>query len=320
MSRHGRMLAATLAVFAVAAAVGWMTRSSAQDKAPPPAEKVAAEKEEKDDASDVGAVRKTAEEFAKAFNKGDAKAVAAFWTRDGEFVGPDGEPVRGREAIEKDYVEFFKKNPKARVEVHIESVRVLGRHTALEEGSLKLHLDGDREPGESRYSVLHVRDGDAWRMASVREWVPDPAQLVSLKDLEWLVGEWVAKTDSAEVTTRYAWDEDRAFLRCRYTLKRGGKVVSSGTQIIGKDPAGGLRAWVFDRSGTFGESSWSRDGDRWVIESSGTLPDGSERTATNLLVPLGKDAFTWQSVDQTVAGSPLPDTPPLKVTRVKAEK
>ena len=34
---------------------------------------------------------------------------------------------------------------------------------------------------------------------------------------------------------------------------------------------------------------------------------------------LGKDAFTWQAVERTAAGSPLAGTPPLKVTRVKAE-
>jgi hypothetical protein len=51
-----------------------------------------------------------AEAFAAAFNKGDAKAVAAFWTMNGEYAGPDGEKIRGREVIEKEYADFFKKN------------------------------------------------------------------------------------------------------------------------------------------------------------------------------------------------------------------
>jgi uncharacterized protein (TIGR02246 family) len=116
-----------------------------------------------------GIQARTAEAFAKAFNAGDAQAVAAFWTRDGEFVGAEGETVRGRELIEKSYREFFKKHPKAAIEVEIQSVRRLGRHAALEEGRLSLRLPGDREPGQSRYSVLHVREGDSWKMASVRE-------------------------------------------------------------------------------------------------------------------------------------------------------
>jgi uncharacterized protein (TIGR02246 family) len=317
-----RTILATTALFAAGALFGWLAASGrlvpnvhAQDKAPA----AAGQDPAKPDSPEVAAVRKAADEFTRAFNQGDARAVAAFWTKDGEYVGPDGEALHGREAIEKDYVEFFKDNPKASLEVHIDSVRLLGRHTALEEGSLKLTLPGQAESHSSRYSVLHVREDDGWKMASVREWLPDPSDL-GLKDLDWLVGAWLAKTDAVEVRTDYAWDEGKAFLRCRYTLKRGDKAESSGTQLIGKDPAGGLRAWVFDSSGAYGESSWSRDENRWVMEAAGTLPDGSEVTAVNVLIPLGKDAFTWQSTERVVSGSPVPDTPPLRVTRVKAEK
>jgi uncharacterized protein (TIGR02246 family) len=315
MSRNGRVGAAVVAVVLIAAAVGSRYRSPAQGPAAPATQ--AAPDEAKPETPELAAVRKTADAFTSAFNSGDAKAVAAFWTKDGEYVGPDGATLRGREAIAKEYADFFKKNPKARVEVHIDSVRLLGRQAALEEGTLQLRLRGDKEPGVSRYSVLHVREDDGWRMASVREWIPNPAELVSLKDLEWLLGDWTAKDGDTEARTSYAWDEDHAFLRCRYTLKEGGKVVAAGTQIIGKDPAGGLRSWLFDRSGTYGESSWTRDGDHWVIEATGTLPDNSTITAVNILIPLGKDAFTWQSVERTAAGSPLPDLPPVRISRAK---
>jgi uncharacterized protein (TIGR02246 family) len=316
MRRHARTFFAAAAALAVVAGVGSLYRSSARDDAPRPADGA----DTKGESPDLAAVRKTADEFVKAFNKGDAKAVAALWTKDGEYVGPDGETIRGREAIEKDYVDFFKNNPKASTEVQVDSLRQLGKHTILEEGTLKLHLPGDKEPGVSRYSVLHVRDDDGWKMATVREWVPDPSELVTLKDVEWLIGDWAALSKEVEVRVSYSWDEDKVFLRGRYTVKRDGKVASSGTQVIGKDPNGGLRAWQFDSSGSYGESSWSRDEGRWVVEASATLPDGSEATATNILIPLGKDAFTWQSVNRSVAGNPVPDLPPVKVTRAKAEK
>jgi uncharacterized protein (TIGR02246 family) len=303
------------AVVAAAALAGWLYRLPAQDRA-------GADGKDKKDAesAEIAAVRKTADGFAKAFNAHDARAVAAFWTTAGEYVGPDGETIRGRDELEKTYAEFFKNHPKAAVEVEIASVRLLGRHTALEEGSLKLKLPGEKEPGVSRYSVLHVREEDGWRMASVREWVPDPQELVSLKDVEWLLGDWVAGAGDIEVCISYAWDEDRAFLRGRYVRKHKGKALSSGTQVIGKNPGGGLRSWIFDSSGTFGESVWTRDEGRWVIEAAGTLPDESDVTAVNILIPLGKNAFTWQSTDRTAAGLELPDGPPVKVTRVKAGK
>jgi hypothetical protein len=64
----------------------------------------------------------------------------------------------------------------------------------------------------------------------------------------------------------------------------------------------------------------SRDGKRWEIASTGRLPDGSTMTATNLLVPLGPDSFTWQSVKRSVNGEEVGDIPPVKVTRVKEKK
>jgi uncharacterized protein (TIGR02246 family) len=322
MSSNGRVLATALAGLALAVTAALLGRSTAQESARPRGAGPAPGKagEVKQESPEAAAVRQKTAEFVAAFNKGDAKAAAHCWMKDGEFIGPDGNTLHGRRAIEKGYIEFFKKNPKARLELHTQSLRQFGHHAALEAGTLKLRLPGSRQPAESRYSVLHVRDADGWHMASVHEWTPDPAELVSLRDLEWLVGEWVGKAGGTEVRTRYSWDEDRAFLHCRYTLKKDGKVVSSGLQVIGKDPAGGLRSWQFDRSGRVGESLWSRDGDHWVIEANAPLPDGGEAHTVNLLIPRGKDAFTWQPGKHTASGTPLPEMPPLKITRVKASQ
>src|SRR5262249_54572347 len=151
-----------------------------------------------------------------------------------------------------------------------------GKFTALEEGTLTLKIPGDSSHGVSRYSVLHVIGDDGWKMATVQEWIPDPAELITTKDIEWLVGEWSAKNGDAEAHVKYEWDQAKVFLRGQYTLNRSGKQAASGTHVIGKNPDGGLRSWVFDSSGTFGESVWSKDDNRWVIEATGTLPDGNE--------------------------------------------
>jgi hypothetical protein len=138
-----------------------------------------------------------------------------------------------------------------------------------------------------------------------------------LKDVDWLVGEWTASGPGGELKVSYAWDENKAFLNGTYSLTRDGKGLMSGRHIVGVNPAGGLRSWQFDSSGSIGDSLWTRDGTRWLIEASGTLPDGSELTAVNVLIPLGPDTFTWQSTSRAVGETPLPDQPPVKVTRVK---
>jgi uncharacterized protein (TIGR02246 family) len=318
MSRDKRVLAVlAVALVVIVVAVHSLGRTPAQEKAAVTGKEKG---EDRGDDAEIAAVRKSAARFVKAFNDRDAKAAAALWTKDGEYTDPDGETVRGRAALQKSYAEFFKKHPKARLEVKVESVRLFGRYTAVEEGILRLRLPDAPIPEPTRYSALHVRDGDTWRVASVREWIPDPATQVSLKDVEWLVGDWTARVEETEVRTSYKWGEDKLTIRCYFTVKKGGKLVSSGTQIIGKDPASGLRSWLFDRSGAFGESMWSRDGDRWIIEAGGSLPDGSEITAVNILIPIGPDAFTWQSTERTAGGHPLPDVPPVRVTRVKGGK
>jgi uncharacterized protein (TIGR02246 family) len=315
MNRHQLLLAAALGVVAVFALGGQRDRSPAQDRDSAPAAASAQQPSKAD--SPEAAIRQLGASYTKAFNAGDAKAVAAFWTVDGEFTTPEGETVRGRDAIEKGLAEQFKAQPKMSIEVTVDSLRTIGRNTAVAEGVIRSRVPNDPEPVQTRYSALFVREEDGWKVASVREWVPDPATDVSLKDVDWLLGEWTAKGDGGELRIVYTYDENKMFIHGKYSLSKDGKVVHSGTQIIGNDPLGGLRSWVFDGSGTTGDSAWLRDGNKWVIEAVGTLPDGADVTAVNVLVPLGPDSFTWQSTNRVVGGVEMPDQPPLKVTRVK---
>jgi hypothetical protein len=69
--------------------------------------------------ADRDALAKVARSFAAAFEGGDAKAVAAHWTENGEYVADDGTVIRGRVAIEDDYAGLFAKR-KGTVKVEIE--------------------------------------------------------------------------------------------------------------------------------------------------------------------------------------------------------
>ena len=57
--------------------------------------------------SELEAIRKSSHAFEEAFNKADAKAVAALWTIDGDYVDETGQVFAGRDAIEKQYADFF---------------------------------------------------------------------------------------------------------------------------------------------------------------------------------------------------------------------
>jgi hypothetical protein len=151
-------------------------------------------------------------------------------------------------------------------------------------------------------------------VATLHEWSADGN---SLREISWLIGTWTAKVGESEVRTTYEWDESKHFILVRFAIKDKERTLS-GTQRIGYDPRSGqLRSWLFEDGGGFGEAIWARDGNRWVQTAMGVQADGSEMTATNILTPLGKDAFTWQSVDRKLDGEEVPNIAPVKVTRVK---
>jgi hypothetical protein len=89
-------------------------------------------------------------------------------------------------------------------------------------------------------------------------------------------------------------------------------------QMIGEDPVtGDLRSWIFENDGGFGEGTITKDGKKWVFESTTQLTDGSVLQATNILVQVNKDTFTWQPSNLTVDGEQYGNLPPVKVVRVK---
>src|SRR5438093_887675 len=88
---------------------------SARDN-PALAQKKPAEGEEKGREADQEAIRKSSLDFARAFEKGDAKATAALWTEHAELHDGAGRAIRGRAAIEKAFAEFLKDHPKVKME------------------------------------------------------------------------------------------------------------------------------------------------------------------------------------------------------------
>jgi uncharacterized protein (TIGR02246 family) len=308
MNRKKPLLLAGGVLVALAAALLLLqTRLAGQDQGDPPAKSPGHKKDE-------AAIRKQSKEFVSAFEKGDAKALAAFWTEEGEFISDDGTTFRGREAIEKAFEKFFAKNPKLKAAATIDSIRFVSRDSAVEEGYLKVSRGKAGRSGSTRYSTLHVRENGRWLLALVRDW---PDEGTTLRDLDWLIGTWVAKTEGTEVRTTYQWNESKKFIMGRFTIKDENR-STSGTQRIGRDPrTGQLHSWLFESEGGFGEAAWDWDGKRWVMEATGVQADGSEISATNILTPHGHDAFTWQSTDRMVAGEEVPNIAPVKVTRVK---
>ena len=227
--------------------------------------------------------------------------------------------MHGREAMEKAYAGFFAKRPELKVESKTEAIRFLGRHRRR---GGDLHRPRKDAPANSnRYSTLYVREGGRWLIAMLKEW-GDETSRPSLEDLAWLIGTWESEGEGTRPASPTSGPNQGVHPEpVRPRPKEGEAPRCAGTQVIGVDPAEDIiRAWTFDPDGGFGEATWAWDGDRWAIESEGTLADGSRTTALNFLTPAGKDSFTWRSVRRTFDGEDLADIGPIKVNRVNEGK
>jgi uncharacterized protein (TIGR02246 family) len=314
MNRKRILLAAGLALLILG--VGIMT---AQDKKE-------ADKKDKDPAreADKLAIDKLLKEQIQAFNNRDAAAIAANWTAEGEFIRNDGEPIRGRAEVQKGYAEFFQAlKGKPKLEAQVDGLRFTSADSAVSEVTLRLKNEEGEVIASSWRNTLLVREGGQWKVAIAQEWDRDDGLDMSLKDLEWLIGTWHVATKDREVTTVYEWDENKVFIRGKYTVKdkEKDKVIESGTLMIAKDNyAAAIHSWVFQSDGGFGDGVWTRDGKKWFVDFDGVTADGFELTATAIYVHVDANTYTWQSVDQEVDGEPIPDTKPVKVTKQKPEK
>jgi uncharacterized protein (TIGR02246 family) len=267
--------------------------------------------------ADRKAIRQSASDFTAAFEKGDAKAVAALWTELGEYESDDGKVLRGRPAIEAAFVEHFKKQSSGKMEIDIESIRFLSRDTAIEEG-LTRTTASDSLPDSAHYSVLHVREDGKWKIARSRE---SGAGENRMTDLDWMIGTWRSEAKDDELTISIARDKDQPFVVAKFEATAAGKTVSLGTMKVGIDPTSGqFMSWHFDPDGGHGHGLWVREGKHWAIDSRGVQADGVETAAVNVLTRLGADEIGWRSIDRMVGGQAQPDSAPIKLKRVAVTK
>ncbi|MFO0955980.1 MAG: SgcJ/EcaC family oxidoreductase [Isosphaeraceae bacterium] len=267
---------------------------------------------------DRAAIQASIQGFLKALAARDAKAAAGFWTAGGEYKNLAGETTRGREALEKGFAEIFGRTAELKVDVDSESIRFLSNDLAIDEGTITVRRGSAEPESHAAYRATMVREGGRWLFAELSE---SARSGDSIKDLAWLIGEWKSIAgQGAEIRTTYEWAPSKKFIHARFSLQEKGLSLT-GFQVIGVDPqTGQLHTWTFEADGGIGEADWARDGDHWVLDAAGTLPNGRTLVETNVLRKVDADTFTWQSVNRSVDDRELDDLPPVKVTRIKAAK
>jgi uncharacterized protein (TIGR02246 family) len=300
-----RSMVAILGAIVVAA-----TPSHGGAQTPRPADSQPVTAEEK-------AVRAVDEAFVRDYNKGDSKALAAYFTEDAEVREIDGERFQGRNVIQQRFVDTFEASPGVKIALEIEGIRFLNPDIAKEEGRTVI-TPAKGTPVSRIYTVLFVKRDGRWLISSIRE-EPDAAVRPHerLKDLEWMVGEWVDEGADSVVRVDCRWSDDSNYLIRTFTVKQHGKPVMTVSQRIGWDPlARQIRSWEFDSEGGFGEGRWSRDGERWIIKHTGVRPEGTTASATNIMLRERPDLVRWASTDRILGGEAIPNEETYVLVRV----
>ena len=113
-------------------------------------------------AADEAAIRKSVESYVAAFNKGDAKALAAMWSPEAVYTNPlSGEQVVGRGEIEKQFAEIFAKAKGAKLESKTNDIKFVSPNVAVEQGTAKV-IRPEQEPEDSEYSAVYVKHDGQW--------------------------------------------------------------------------------------------------------------------------------------------------------------
>jgi uncharacterized protein (TIGR02246 family) len=262
-----------------------------------------------------------ADKYAAAFDKADAKALGEFYADDVQYTTEEGALISGRKAVVDGLAKYFAKNKGAKLELANESARLLTPEVLVEKGlSTLVSSAGNRE--STRYAVTYVKKGDAWLITEIGETALPAANAATqaLGEIAWMVGSWKDDSPGITIETHADWTKQNHFLRRSFSVTREGQNTIDGTEVIGYDPVQGhLRSWVFDSEGGFGESTWTQEGNKWLVNTKATGPDGSQSSSQHIITKINDNKYTWESINRVRDGEVLPNLDKIEVVRTPSK-
>jgi ketosteroid isomerase-like protein len=261
--------------------------------------------EQKTPAPDEWAIRQRGKDYIAAVRRGNGDEIASFWTEEGDYVDETGRAVKGR-MLARDA-----KGPldelEARLTVTVDSIRFISADVAVEDGGLTSSPGALSGSSARRYTAIWVRKKGKWLLDGIREsTLPAATHFDRLRELDWMVGDWVSDDDERMVRLSCKWSNDKNFLLREIEVRTPQREPLHVTQRIGWDAREKqIKSWTFDSQGGHGDGLWFHKDDQWIIEAESVLANGSWATGTNVLTKDGSDAFTWESSNGQIDGEPV---------------
>ena len=130
-------------------------------------------------AHDEQAIRNLTADFVAAWNKNDAKALAACFATDGDLINPAGRVGRGNSEVEKILAEEQSGTFRGtRMNLQQKHLRFLKPDVAV--ADFEFHISGVHTPDGKQTELkglltnVFLREGEKWRVTSARPSIPAP--------------------------------------------------------------------------------------------------------------------------------------------------
>lgn len=290
--------------------------AGAQDKpaaAPAPAAAAAVSPE-------LAAARETAAAYVAAYNKADAKALAALFSEDADWITNEGETTSGRAAIEALLGSVFASSKGRTIAIEIAAARKITDDVFSVRGEATV-TDADGESAVNEFTAVHVKRDGKWTITEFTEMDDEsaPSGAEELKGLEWFAGSWKSGDEGGGMKSTVEWTPSGNFLTRTFSIaETEDSEAREGTEIIGWDAEQEIiRSWVFESDGSFTERTWTPDGDRWLLLSRTVLPDGEVGSEEITVSKVDDDKITWSVASRSLGGETLPNIGPVTIVREK---
>ena len=124
-------------------------------------------------AGDDAAIRALVARYTEIREKGDAAALGALVTADADQLVSSGEWRKGRDAVVKGSLASSQQTQGKRTLI-IDAVRTVAAGVAIADSRYEI-AQADGQVRRMWASWLLVKDGDAWKIAAIRNMLPAPA-------------------------------------------------------------------------------------------------------------------------------------------------
>lgn len=117
--------------------------------------------------ADVAAIRAAAAAYREALANGDAAAIRAAWTADGDIVDGWGNRLSAQDPAA--VVGGPAEGPRPEFRLGESQIRFVAPDVAVEDGTVDAILPGMTNPIEGWFSAVWVRQEGGWKLTSLRE-------------------------------------------------------------------------------------------------------------------------------------------------------